>query len=120
MSTPTNSRHNWRGTSAILAATATAIVLSAFGPVPVAAAQPLSNSAYSQIYACIDNAESISVPGHDQYAVFKSCCEAYGGVFTKMPSGSWTCYAPESPGPSAPRRGTTVVGRNPGSDMSRL
>ncbi|PXX01548.1 hypothetical protein C8E89_12834 [Mycolicibacterium moriokaense] len=42
--------------------------------------------------ACVQAAESISVPGHDYEKILSGCCTAYGGQVTKDKNGDFECW----------------------------
>ena len=116
MATSTNGRRARRTRSAILAAAGAAFVVSSLFAAPIAAARGLSPTQANQYWACIDNAESISVPCHNESAVRKSCCESVGGTYLELPSGSNSCYIPEP----VSHPGRTAAGRVPITDASRV
>ena len=83
-----------RVVAAALLATASALGGGAVIFAPTASAEPPDPISAKQalVNACIEAAESISVPGHDVNAVISGCCTAYGGQVTKDRDGNLECW----------------------------
>ena len=117
MSTTNNTFKTRRIFAAALFVTGAAFASGAVIVAPTASAEPPDPIAAKQamVDACIAAAESISVPGHDVYAVVSGCCKAYGGQMTTDKDGNWECwFDPGTPYPGSPSRpGSPAAGHLP-------
>jgi hypothetical protein len=111
---PTNPR---RFAAATLLIGAGAIAASLIGPTSVANAQGPQLYPVKGYTDCVDKAESISVPGHDDHALRASCCGSSGG--TLVGPGDTVCASTQNTAGATKAPGAvTTAGHGP--DLTRL